>query len=152
MIAAPADTLPAAGRLVAVDIGGRRIGLAISDPTQTIAQPLVTLTRRAGKRFPYARLESHLAEAAGVLVGLPLTPDGTEGPAAREAREVAQTIAHRFHVPVQLWDERFTTARALRVARETGAGGRGRKEVTDRLAAAVLLQQFLEARRAGTAP
>jgi len=141
--------LPPTGRLLGVDVGDRRIGLAVSDPSQTIAQPLTTLTRRPGKRFPFIGLAPHLAEVTGVVVGLPLTPEGIEGPRAVEARTVAAAIAQRFDLPVAVWDERFTTARALATARELGVRVRDRRAVTDRIAATVLLQQFLEARRGG---
>src|SRR5204863_216361 len=77
--------------------------------------PLTTLTRRAGKRFPMRQLLTLLEEHAviGVVVGLPLAPEGTEGEAARQARELARDIARRAARPVELWDERFSTARAL---------------------------------------
>ena len=138
---------PPTGRLLGVDLGDRRIGLAVSDPTQTIAQPLATLTRRLGKRFPFAGLSPHLAGVVGVVVGLPLTPDGDEGTRAVEARAVATDIERRFGVPVAVWDERFSTARALATARELKVSVRDRRPETDRIAAAILLQQFLEARR-----
>jgi putative Holliday junction resolvase len=141
--------LPTAGRLLGVDIGDRRIGLALSDPTQTIAQPLETLTRRLGKRFPLTDLASRLEGVVGVVVGLPLTPEGTEGGRAVEARTVAQRIARRFELPVMVWDERFTTARALATARELNVRVRNRRADTDRIAATVLLQHFLEVRRGG---
>jgi len=139
------------GRLLAVDWGERRIGLALSDESQTLAQPLTTLTRRAGKRFPMRRLLALLEEHAviGVVVGLPLAPEGTEGEAARQARELAREIARRADRPVELWDERFTTARALGAVREMGGTTRGRKEDVDALAATLLLQHYLDARRGG---
>jgi len=136
---------------LAVDWGERRIGLALSDESQTLAQPLTTLTRRAGKRFPMRRLLALLEEHAviGVVVGLPLAPEGTEGEAARQARELAREIARRADRPVELWDERFTTARALGAVREMGGTTRGRKEDVDALAATLLLQHYLDARRGG---
>jgi len=138
---------------LAVDWGERRIGLALSDESQTLAQPLTTLTRRAGKRFPMRRLLALLEEHAviGVVVGLPLAPEGTEGEAARQARELAREIARRADRPVELWDERFTTARALGAVREMGGTTRGRKEDVDALAATLLLQHYLDARRGGAA-
>ena len=137
------------GRLLAVDWGERRIGLALSDESQTLAQPLTTLTRRAGKRFPMRQLLTLLEEHAviGVVVGLPLAPEGTEGEAARQARELARDIARRAARPVELWDERFTTARALQAVREMGGSVRGRKQDLDALAATLLLQHYLDARR-----
>lgn len=130
------------GRLLGVDWGTKRIGLALSDPTGTIAQPLATLTRRAGRRFPMARLRSYLEQwhPVGVVVGLPLEADGSEGPAAREARAVADLIAARTGLPVTLLDERMTTARAL----EAGRPERGARVDLDQRAAVVLLQQHLD--------
>jgi putative Holliday junction resolvase len=141
--------IPAAGRILAVDWGEVRIGLALSDDTQTLATPLETLVRRAGKRFPMARL-LELTEAhrpVGIVVGLPLSPGGDEGPSAAAARELADAIAARSCLPVELWDERMSTARALGAIREQGGSTRGRKADVDALAAAVLLQHFLDARR-----
>ena len=145
------SNLPSAGRLLSVDWGARRIGLALSDESRTLAQPLATLTRRAGKRFPMRQLLALLDEHAvtGVVVGLPLAPDGSEGDAAREARGLATDIARRAGRPVDLWDERLTTARALRAVRELGGSTRGRKDDVDALAATVLLQHYLDARRGG---
>jgi putative Holliday junction resolvase len=143
--------LPAAGRLLAVDWGEVRIGLALSDETQTLASPLETLTRRAGKRFPMPRLLELVAahRPVGVVVGLPLTLAGDEGASAIEARALAHLIGERTALPVELVDERLTTARALGSIREQGGSTRGRKEDVDSLAAAVLLQHFLEVRRGG---
>lgn len=138
---------PTAGRLLGIDIGDRRIGLALTDPTQTIAQPHDTIVRRSGKRFPLAELARHLEGVVGIVVGLPLTSEGTEGSRAIEARAVAERIARRFELPVVLWDERFSTARALTTARELTIPVRGRRAVTDRIAASVLLQHFLDSRR-----
>jgi putative pre-16S rRNA nuclease len=149
--------LPGSGRLIAVDWGDVRIGLALSDETQILASPLETLVRRAGKRFPMPRFLELVAahEPVGVVVGLPLTGEGTEAASAKAAREMAATIARRTGLPVALWDERMSTARALGAIREQGGSTRGRREAVDALAAAVLLQHFMEARRsarAGTGP
>jgi putative Holliday junction resolvase len=84
----------------------------------------------------------------GVVVGLPLTGEGTESDSAAAARDTAGTIARRTALPVELWDERMSTARALAVIREQGGSTRGRREDVDALAAAILLQHFLDARRA----
>jgi putative holliday junction resolvase len=145
--------LPAAGRLLAVDWGDVRIGLALSDPSQVLATPLETLVRRAGKRFPMPRFLELIAEHApvGVVVGLPLTGEGEEAASAAAAREMAETIGRRAALPVELWDERMSTARALAAIREQGGSTRGRREDVDALAAAVLLQHFMEARRTARA-
>jgi putative Holliday junction resolvase len=137
------------GRLLGVDWGEKRIGLALSDESQRLAQPLATLTRRAGKRFPMRSLleliERHTV--AGVVMGLPLEPDGAEGTAAAAARALAADVARHTGLPVALWDERLTTARALRTIGELGGRTKGRKEGIDALAATVLLQHYLDARR-----
>lgn len=143
-------TLPETGRLLAVDWGEVRIGLALSDETQTLATPLDTLVRRPGKRFPMARFLELVGRhgPVGAVVGLPLTGEGAEEASARSARELARELAARTGLPVELWDERMSTARALAAIREQGGTTRGRKGDLDALAAAVLLQHFLDARRA----
>ena len=143
--------LPDTGRLLAVDWGEVRIGLALSDETQTLATPLETLVRRRGKRFPMPRFLELVAqhEPSGGVVGLPLTGEGDEEASAVAARKLAGDLAHRSGLPVELWDERMSTARALAAIREQGGSTRGRKGDVDSLAAAVLLQHFLDARRMG---
>ncbi|MBS1241350.1 MAG: hypothetical protein H6R40_777 [Gemmatimonadetes bacterium] len=143
--------IPNEGRVLGVDWGERRIGIAASDETQLLATPLETLTRRTGKRFPMpAFLElAAVSRPVGVVVGLPLSPDGSEGDSAQAARELADLIAQRTGLPVELWDERMSSARALGAIREVGGSTRGRREDVDALAASVLLQTWLDARRAG---
>ena len=135
--------LPSTGRLLAVDWGAKRIGLAISDPTQTLAQPLGTLTRRAGRRFPMGRLKAYLDREGpvGVVVGLPLDAEGGEGPAARDARSSGALIAGKTGLPVTYWDERMSTARVLQ------DGGADARAVADAPAATGILQTFLDRRR-----
>jgi putative holliday junction resolvase len=142
-------SIPTTGRILAVDWGELRIGLALSDESQVLATPLETLQRRQGKRFPMPRfLElSAIHSPVGIVVGLPLSLEGDEGENARAARQVATTIERRTGLPLQLWDERMSTARALEAIREQGGSIRGRKADVDSLAAAVLLQHFLDARR-----
>lgn len=143
------QSIPPTGRILAVDWGEVRIGLALSDESQTLATPLETLRRRAGKRFPLPRfLElATLHCPVGLLVGLPLSPEGQEAGSAAAAREMAGVLERRSGLPVELWDERMSTARALGAIREQGGSTRGRKGDVDSLAAAVLLQHFLDARR-----
>lgn len=145
--------IPTAGRILGVDWGEIRTGLALSDESQTLAAPLETLVRRRGKRFPMPRFLELVAQhrPVGIVVGLPLTPDGEETASAREARALATLAAERTGLPFELWDERLTTARALRLVREQGGSARGRKQDVDALAAAVLLQHFLDARKAAVA-
>jgi putative Holliday junction resolvase len=143
--------LASQGRLLAVDWGDVRIGLALSDSAQILASPLETLVRRSGKRFPMPRFLELVLEhqPVGVVVGLPLTEEGTEGASAAAARDLADAIGRRTGLPIEFWDERMSTARALAAIREQGGRTRGRREDVDALAAAVLLQHFMEARRGG---
>jgi putative Holliday junction resolvase len=143
------DALPRQGRLLALDWGTKRIGLAISDPSQTIAQPLATLRRRQGRRFPLAQLWAHLDthQPSGIVVGLPLDAEGKEGPAARAARELGTLLAAKTGLPVALVDERMTTARVQAARRELGARVGHRSPDPDQLAATVLLQAVLDRRR-----
>jgi putative Holliday junction resolvase len=143
----------AGGRILAVDWGERRIGLALSDETQTLAQPLATLTRRTGKRFPMAQLVDlvNRHRVTGIIVGLPLDETGAEGDAAHAAKALADDIKRRVgDLEVTMWDERMTTARVLAAVREMGGSTRGRKADLDAMAAALLLQHYLDAKR-GTA-
>ena len=142
------DPLPASGLLLALDWGTRRIGLAVSDPTQTVAHPAGVLTRRTGRRFPMAQLKPYLDEhePVGIVIGLPLDPSGAAGPAVVETYAVAETIAARTRLPIAYWDERMSTARTRRDMEATGVRPGTRLDQIDALAATVLLQQFLDRR------
>jgi putative Holliday junction resolvase len=133
------------GRLLAVDYGEKRIGLAISDPSGTIASPAGFIVRRAGKRPPVAELirRAETLEARGFVVGLPLDGNGDETPRSTEARKVAAALGERTGLPVHLVDERFTTAAARRAIREMGGSAKDRRGDVDALAATVLLQHAL---------
>jgi len=132
---------------MAVDYGERRVGLAISDPTRTIASPAGFIQRRVGKRPPIAELvrraEAH--EVTGFVLGLPLDGEGEETERSREVRRIGAELEKRTGLPVQLVDERFSSAAALRAIREMGGSTRGRKGDVDALAATILLQQALVA-------
>ena len=137
------------GRVLAVDYGEKRIGLAVSDPTRTIASPAGFIVRRAGKRPPVAELlrRAQALEVQAFVLGLPLDDNGEETPRAAEVRRVAAAIEERSGMPVTLVDERYTTAAALRAVREMGGSTRGRKGDVDALAATILLQHTLDATR-----
>lgn len=142
------ENFPATGRIIAVDWGEKRIGLAISDPTQTIGLPLSTLTRRSGRRFPMKVFRTHVEEnnVVGVVVGLPLDLNGGESAASKAAREMADLIQARTKLPLGFQDERFTTARALAAIQEMGGSKRGREGDVDQISATLLLQTFLDRR------
>lgn len=133
------------GRLFAVDYGERRVGLAVSDPTGTIASPAGHILRRAGKRPPVAEIirRAQEAEAAGFVLGLPLDGNGDETPRCAEVRTVGAALEQRTGLPVRYVDERFTTAAALRAVREMGGSTLGRKGDVDAMAATILLQHAL---------
>jgi putative Holliday junction resolvase len=133
------------GRILAVDWGERRIGLAISDPRGVIASPAGFLTRRAGKRPPIAKLieRAKELEATGFVMGLPLDENGDDTPRATEVRNVAIELERRTGMSVELVDERYTTAAARRAVHELGGRPADRRGDLDALAATVLLQHVL---------
>lgn len=141
----------APGRLLAVDWGDKRIGLAISDELGMLASPAGIIARRAGKRPPIAELmrQAEALGATGYVFGLPIDPAGAETDRSREVRDVAAKLASRQPLPVRLVDERFTTSAALRSIREQGGSTRGRKGDVDALAACVLLEGVLRAQSQG---
>lgn len=137
-------------RILGVDYGERRVGLALSDETATIASPLPTLKRRRGKRPPVAPV-ARLVEEHGVneiVVGLPLTPEGEENEWTREIREFGRKLGQRTGCPVAFQDERMTSVRAERAVRSLGLSKdqREEKERVDAAAAVLILQAHLDAR------
>jgi putative holliday junction resolvase len=135
----------ALGRFLAVDYGRKRIGLAISDPLGIIASPAGFIERREGKRPPITKIIARATAlgAKGYLIGLPLDGEGHETEWTAEVRALGAEIAKRTGMPVRFYDERFTTAVALRTVKELGQSTRGRKGDVDALAAAILLQHAL---------
>ena len=132
-------------RILAIDLGDKRIGLAVSDPTGTIASPAGHLMRRSGKRPPLTEILERAAtlEVTEFVVGLPLDENGDDMERTTEARRFALALETRSGRPVRLLDERFTTAAALRAIREMGGRTRNRAGDVDALAATVLLQYAL---------
>ncbi|MGH7664655.1 MAG: Holliday junction resolvase RuvX [Gemmatimonadaceae bacterium] len=133
------------GRRLGIDYGERRIGLAVSDPTGTIASPAGFIARRAGKRPPIAEIirRAEALEVRSFVLGLPLDESGEDTPRASEVRMIATELSRRTGLAADLVDERFTTAAALRAVRAMGGNVRGRKGDVDALAATVLLQHAL---------
>jgi putative Holliday junction resolvase len=138
-------------RVLGIDYGEKRIGLAVTDPTGTIASPLETLRRRAGKRPPVARL-AEIASELGVerlVVGLPLDLQGRETEWCAQVRAFGDALSARSGLPVAYVDERLTSVQAERAVRSLGLGKRERerKERIDAAAAALILQAWLDGRR-----
>jgi putative Holliday junction resolvase len=133
------------GRILAIDLGDRRVGLAMSDPMRMIAQPAGFVERRPGKRPPLSAILAKASEvgATAFVVGLPLDGAGNDTPRALEARRLADELAKRTGRPARMLDERFTTSAALRAVKAMDGSTRGRKGDVDALAATVLLEQAL---------
>ena len=135
-------------RILAVDYGEKRIGLAVSDELGITASPLMTLARRSDDETvrQIAQLASKL-RVTQIVVGLPRRTDAQEGEMERQVKAFAEKLRQEVSVPVVLFDERFTTRIAEQVLLEADLSRRKRKQVRDRLAAVILLQSFLEAQR-----
>ena len=136
--------------MLALDVGSRTIGLAVSDPLGVTAQGLPTI-RRKNKRTDFEALE-RVVESQSVrefVVGNPLRMSGAAGVQAERMALFAEELRKRFQLPVHLWDERLTSAEANRLLRETDMSIRRRAQVVDQMAAVLILQSFLDARRAG---
>jgi len=133
------------GRKLALDPGSRRIGLAVSDPTGTLAQPLSAIKRTPGQEWaePIVTLAGEL-EADEIVVGLPRHMNGSEGQSAADARQMAETLRSLTNIPVTLWDERLTTVAAERMFRETGVKTRRARRHIDSVAAVLILQGYLD--------
>jgi putative Holliday junction resolvase len=132
-------------RWMAIDLGDRRVGIAVSDPLGMIASPAGHVERRAGKRPPLTAILARATEleAEGFVVGLPLDEAGEDTPRAAEARRLGHELGTRTGHPVELVDERFSTAAALRAIKEMEGSTRGRKGDVDALAATILLRTAL---------
>jgi putative holliday junction resolvase len=140
-------TMGQGNRVLGLDVGSKRIGLAVSDPLRLTAQGLDTIQRR-NKRTDLEQLERVIRqhEVGELVVGYPLRMSGSEGVQAEKMQRFAEELRHRFNLPVHLWDERLTSAQANRVLRETDMSIKRRGEVVDRLAAVLILQSWMDAR------
>lgn len=137
-------------RLLALDVGERRIGVAVSDASGLIASPL-TVIRRSSKVQDFGRIATLLREqrAEGLVVGYPLNADGSVGHQAQHVERYTAALAEALReagveVPIRLWDERFSTQRAMEAMIEAGRKARQRRERIDAAAAAIILQDYLD--------
>ena len=139
------------GRVLGLDVGSRRIGVAVSDPLGITAQGLETLQRK-NKRHDFGHLERVIREyeVKEIVVGLPLRMSGAEGTQSEKMRTFAEELARKVGLPVHLWDERLTSAEANRFLRETELSIEKRGKAVDRMAAVLILQGWME-QRAGAA-
>lgn len=136
---------PLLSRILALDLGKRRIGLAVSDPLRITAQGLPNLVR-INKRTDLSALGEIVREreVGLILMGNPINMGGAEGRQSAWVREFAQAIESRLGVPVKFWDERLTSVQAGRVLRESGISIEKRAAAVDRLSAVILLQSYLD--------
>jgi putative Holliday junction resolvase len=135
-------------RILALDVGSRTIGLAVTDPLGITAQGLRTIRRR-NKRTDLAALEEVIRDynVVEMVVGLPLRMSGAEGRQSEKMREFVEMLQQHFTQPIHLWDERLTSVEANRVLRSSEMSIRKRAAVVDQLAAVLILQNWMEARQ-----
>lgn len=143
-----AGLLPAGRRLLGIDAGTKTLGLALSDVTRTIASAMTTIRRTkfaadAAELLAIAREQ----DVAGLVLGLPINLDGTEGPRAQSARALARNLNRMSPLPILLWDERLSTAAAERMLIAADQSRKRRGEVIDKLAATLILQGALDRMR-----
>lgn len=136
-------------RVIGIDLGSKRVGVAISDGSGTIASPLTVIQRSGDHARDHQAIAALVAEeeAEIVVVGMPLSLSGREGPAARAAAEEVVALALAVPVPVETYDERLTTVSADRSMMEMNMKADARRRVVDKVAAAIMLQSWLDARR-----
>jgi putative Holliday junction resolvase len=134
------------GKILALDVGDKRVGVAVSDAAGWQARPVEILTRRS-KREDFAAVARLVEEhrAAAIVVGYPLNMDGTRGPQARRVARYARELQQAVSVPVTLWDERLSSEEAAERLRAAGGSRRRRRRYLDDAAAAVILQEYLDA-------
>lgn len=139
---------PQPPRFLAIDVGSKRIGVAVSDELGLTAQPVLTLERRRNRREDLrslARLCRRFA-VAGIVVGNPLKLDGAPGSQAEKVQAFAAELGDLSGLPIHLWDERLTTEQAHQLLYESGRARQSHKKVVDQVAATLILQSFLDGR------
>lgn len=142
--------LPASGKLLGLDLGTKTIGVAISDGMRYSATPLITIKRQKFTADAEVLLSLIADNAAvGIVLGLPLNMDGSEGPRAQSTRAFARSLAQKTAIPIAFWDERLSTAAVTRTLIEADTRRDRRAEVVDKLAASYILQGALERLRRG---
>ena len=146
--AVASDSSANPGRILGLDVGARRIGVAVSDGLGLTAQGLETLHRK-NKKYDFSFLNRVIREynIQQIVVGLPLRMSGSEGVQAEKIQEFAAGLRKHFKLPVHLWDERLTSAEANRLLRETDLSIEKRGQAVDRIAAILILQGWMDNRR-----
>ncbi len=135
-------------KILAVDYGDTRTGLAISDRTEFLATPVGTVTERNAERLAQKVADSAKEQGAElIVVGLPINMNGTRGPRAEKCEAFAQMLKELVDCPVEMWDERSTTVTAHNILNTTNVRGKARKAVVDTVAASIILESYLDHRR-----
>ena len=131
------------GRVIGVDLGDSRVGIGLSNPDRTLASPLEVLKRTGNLHRDIAKIVDEW-EATVVVVGLPLSLDGSMGPAAKKALKEVTRMGATLRVPIETYDERLTTVTAERLMTDAGLDSRNQRKVVDKIAAAIMLQAWLD--------
>ena len=135
-------------KILAVDYGDTRTGLAISDRTEFLASPVGTITERNAERLAHKVADAVKEQGAElIVVGLPINMNGTRGPRAEKCEEFAKMLGELVDCPVEMWDERSTTVTAHNILNTTNVRGKARKAVVDTVAATIILEGFMAHRR-----
>ncbi|MBE6807270.1 MAG: Holliday junction resolvase RuvX [Ruminococcaceae bacterium] len=135
-------------KILAVDLGKARTGIAVSDKGERLASPVGTITEYTDERILNKVVETVKEQKAEmIVVGHPKNMDGTRGESAKRAEDFAQQLGELTGLPVALWDERMTTVSAIGYLNQTDVRGKKRKQVVDTVAATIILQDFLDSRK-----
>lgn len=137
-------------RIMALDVGTKRIGVAMSDELLLTAQGAETIHRSSPESdFDIVKKTAEASGAGEIVVGLPINMNGTHGPKVKEIMEFIEGLSKVLSIPVKTWDERLTTAQARRTLLEADVSRAKRKKAIDRLAAQIILQSYLDSRKRG---
>jgi putative Holliday junction resolvase len=133
------------GQILGIDLGEKRVGIAMTVPVLNIPQPLKTV----GREKVFNELETLLQQykITRFVVGLPLNMDGTKGEKAKEVEEFGRELEDRFNIPVSFYDERLTTVHAEKIIHEAGKKIKGNKEIVDKISASLILEGYLESKK-----
>jgi len=138
-------------RVLGIDYGDRKIGLAVSDRLGITAQPLIVYRRKTEKEdADYFKRVVAEYEIKEVIIGLPLRMDGSSGTRAEKTREFARWLEHVLHLPVHFWDERLTTKQAAKILSQQKISPKTKKNIEDQVSAVIILSTYLESKRAGS--
>ena len=138
-------------RILGIDYGDRKIGLAVSDRLGITAQPLISYRRKTKKEdADYFKRVISEYEIKEVIIGLPLRMDGSSGTRAEKTREFARWLGQVLNLPIHFWDERLTTKQAIKILSQQKIAPKAKKDIEDQVSAVIILSTYLESKRAGS--